>query len=260
MTARSPRHSRDELRELLLDMGRSILREEGLGTGAESLTFKRVFDRLEVETGIRLTHASVIRRVWRNQAEFQADVLVAVAKAENENEFDLTVGSVEPILAEVDRSTPASRRAALRELCRVGAAANLQAMRESRNWPLWISVWALAAGDETLDDRKKIEAALVAGYDAFNHRIQEVYASLVDFLGFRVREPFALRHFTVAVDSLGQGCGLRDRVDDSHKAVIVRPTGPGGAAQEWTLYGIAFEAVVEQFFELDPEWRLEDHS
>ena len=56
-----------------------MLREEGLGTGAEALTFKRVFDRVEEDTGVRLTNASVIRRVWENQAEFQVDVLVTIA-------------------------------------------------------------------------------------------------------------------------------------------------------------------------------------
>ncbi len=241
-------------------MGRAILLEEGLGTGAESLTFKRVFDRLQADTGTRVTNASVIRRVWRNQAEFQADVLVAVAGTENENEFDLTVATVAPVLADVDRSTADSRAAALRELCRLGAAANLAAMRESRNWPLWMSVWALAAGAEPLDDRKKIEAALQGGYDTFNQRIQDVYAAIIDFLGFRVRAPFALRQFTVAADSLGQGSGLRDRVDDSHNEAILRPTGAGGALQEWTLFGVAFEALVNQFFELDPDWHLEDHA
>ena len=34
---------------MLLDAGRSILRDEGLGTGAEAITFKRVFDRVERE-------------------------------------------------------------------------------------------------------------------------------------------------------------------------------------------------------------------
>jgi hypothetical protein len=48
-----PRRNRDELRELLLRSGQSILREEGLGTGAEMLTFKRVFDRVEKDTGVR---------------------------------------------------------------------------------------------------------------------------------------------------------------------------------------------------------------
>jgi hypothetical protein len=232
-----------------------MLAEDGLGTGAEALTFKRVFDRLEEDTGIHLTNASVIGRVWRNQAEFQADVLAAIAQAENENEFEHTIGSVGPILDRADVATPESRWAVMRELCRVGGAANLEAMRESTNWPMWISVWALAAGQEPREDRKKLVAALMSGYESFNDKIEGAYMAILDLVGFRLRPPFTVRQFTVAADSLGQGCGLRDRVDDAHQESIIRDTGPGGTPQEWTLFAVAFEALVHQFFEIDPDWR-----
>ncbi len=124
---------------------------------------------------------------------------------------------------------------------------------------MWVGVWSVAAGAEPPEYRKRIEAALVSGYNSFNGRIEEVYAALMAFLGFRLRERFTLRQFAVAADSLGQGCGLRDRIDDSHKELILRATGPGGAEQEWTLFGIAFEALVSRFFEIDPEWQA-DHG
>jgi hypothetical protein len=229
-----------------------------MGTGAEALTFKKVFDRLEQDSGIRLTNASVIRRVWQNQADFQADVLVAVARAENEGEFERTVAVVAPVLAELDPQSEASRLATLRELIRVGTEANMTAMRESINWPLWIAVWGLATGHEPFDHRKRIVAALVEGYDTFNSRIEAVYEALTQILGLRLRENFTFRQFTVAIDSLGQGSGLRDRIDDAHKVPVVRATGPDGEPQEWTLFGVAFEAIVNQFFEIDHDWRSED--
>jgi len=43
---RVTRHSRDELRELILETGRTMLKEEGLSSGATALTFKRVFARI----------------------------------------------------------------------------------------------------------------------------------------------------------------------------------------------------------------------
>ena len=253
---RRERRSREETRALLLQMGALVVRDEGLG----AVTFKKVFDRLEKERGVHLTNASVIGRVWRNQADFRADVLVAVALEENEAEIDRTLGGVGPTLAEVDRSTPEARRAAMRELCRLGGAANLQAMRESTNWPLWISAWDLAVSSEDLAARARVERALVAGYDAFNERIEEVYRVITELLGYRVRDSLTLRQFTLAVDALGQGCGLRDRIDSRHPDNILRPTGPGGEEQPWTLFGIAFEGLVSQFFELDPAWQPEEDS
>ena len=35
---------------------------------------------------------------------------------------------------------------------------------------------------------------------------------------------------------------------------VERPTGPEGTPQQWTLFGIALAALVEQFVEPDPEW------
>ena len=61
--------------------GLAILHEEGLGIAVRELTFKRVLDRVEADSGIRVTNASVIRRVWEHQADFQSDVLAAVAAA-----------------------------------------------------------------------------------------------------------------------------------------------------------------------------------
>ncbi len=256
MAARQPRHNREELRELLLQKGQAILREEGLGTGAEVLTFKRVFDRIERDTGIRLTNAAVIRRMWENLADFQTDVLVAIAQDENEDEFNRTVEAVVPILATVDLTSRENRERALRELCRVGGAANVRAVRQSSYWPLSIAVWALAAFDEPPGQRKKIEEALASGYDAFTNRIAEVYAALAKLLGFRLREKFTLHQFAVAADALGQGCGLRDRVDRSKMEGIARATGPDDEMQEWTLFAVAFEGLVLQFFEIDPAFEV----
>ncbi len=254
MTAKRPRQSREELRKLLLETGRTILREDGLGTGAEALTFKRVFDRVDDETGIRLTNASVIRRVWENQAEFQIDVLVSIALGDYDADVDVAMDYIRPVLANVDRSSPESRAQAMRELCRVGGGANAQAVRQSSNLPSWIGVWALAASGGSFDYRKKIEDALLAGSEVFTERIQRLYAAMISYLGFRLREVFTLRQFVVAADALSQGYGLRDRIDSSIDERIIRQTGPGGEAQEWSLFAVAFEGLIWQFLEIDPEW------
>jgi hypothetical protein len=35
---------------------------------------------------------------------------------------------------------------------------------------------------------------------------------------------------------------------------ILRPTGPDGQEQEWTLFGIGMDALQQLLFEADPEW------
>jgi hypothetical protein len=255
MAEKRPRISREELRTLLLEQGQAILQEEGLGSGAVSLTFKKVFDRVESDTGIHLTNASVIRRVWENQAEFQTDVLAAVAEDENRDEVDRTIGAVAPLLEGLDLTTVDSRDRALRELCRVGGAANVEAVRESGYWPLSIAVWAVAVFDARPRHRQQLESALTTGYDAFTARITEAYAGLAAFLGLRLREQFTMQQFAVAAEAFGEGCGLRDRVGHTDLRGITRHTGPGDDPQEWTLFAVGFEALVRMFFEFDPDWQ-----
>lgn len=253
-TARQRKQSREELRTLLLDTGRAILQEEGLGTGAEALTFKRVFDRVEEQTGLRLTNASIIRRVWDNQAEFQADVLVSIATDDGSAEIEYTEAAIAPFLEHLDVSSPEARWQSAAELCRVAGAANVEALERSPNWTSWIGVWALATAGNSREHHRRIEAALVDGYNTFTRRFVELYAGMAALLGFRPREGLTLRHFAIAAESLAEGCGLRSRVDRSDMFAIVRPTGPDGAPREWTLFAVGLEALARQFFDLDPEW------
>jgi len=106
---RQPKRSREELHALLIDAGRSILREEGFGTTSGNLTFKKVYERVERDAGVRLTNASVIRRVWENQAEFQADVLVAIAQDEDRPEIERTIAALSAVFDGLDFSTVESR-------------------------------------------------------------------------------------------------------------------------------------------------------
>ena len=80
MATDRPRLSRDELHNLFIEAGRAILREEGLGAGGDSLTFKRVRERVEADTGIRITNASLIGRIWEDQFDYQTDVLATARR------------------------------------------------------------------------------------------------------------------------------------------------------------------------------------
>ena len=239
VTRRQPKQSRDELRGLLVETGRSILRDEGLGAGAESLTFKRVFDRVERDTGVRLTNASIIRRVWENQADFQADVLVAIAADDSDAEIRRMLDSVGGVYDQRVKAT---------------GDASLAALRESADWPSWMGVWGLAAGGTPLEYRRRIRSALIDGYEDFTVKYVRVYADMAAVLGFRPREGLTFRQFAIAAESLGEGCELRNRINPAEMQAILRPTGADGGGEEWALFAIGLEALAVQFFEIDPDW------
>ena len=125
--AARPRRSREELHDIVLTAGREVLLSEGLGTGAEHLTFKKVLAHVEETQGIRVTNASVIRRIWDNQEEFQLEVVRSLVESQGDREVEASSDVLDEAIGRIDVSTPASRRASLAELIRVGCAAFLDA-------------------------------------------------------------------------------------------------------------------------------------
>ena len=247
------RRSKEDIRSMLLEAAQAMLREEGLGVGTDALTFKRVFERVERDTGMRLTNASVIKRVWENQADYQTDVLLGIAADEGHAEMDRTLTALVPTLETLDVSTPEARWSTMRELCRIGGNANINALRESDNWSLWFSVWSQATTGEITDQKEALQVALLRGYDSVTEMYEATYQALLDLLGLRVRPGMTMRQFTILVGALAEGCTLRYRVDGDMGELDL-PTGPGGEDQEWTLFSVATEALALRFFELDPDW------
>jgi hypothetical protein len=238
---------------MLLEAALEILREEGLHTGSVNLTFKRVFERVQARTGIQVTNASVIKRIWENQADFQADVLVAVANDQSRPELGLIFTALRPILDEADLSTPESRARLVQQVCRVGGQANSIATAESPNYPLWMHVVATAMTTSHVEQRERIQLALRQGYTSFTKFWEESFATLATLLGLRIRPQSEMSQFVMVLAALDQGFSIRHRINGQVERVT-RPTGPNGEDEEWTLFAVGLEALVHEFFEPDPTY------
>ena len=125
------RRSRAELHKIVLDAGRDLLLSEGLGTGAEHLSFKRVLSHVADTRGIRITNASIIGRIWENQEEFQTDVIRSIVDQQVEEEVQDTSDALVAAMGRLDVSTPELRRASLGELIRVTSAQYLSSASTS---------------------------------------------------------------------------------------------------------------------------------
>ncbi len=249
----TPRRTREDLRQLLVEAGTEIVWEEGLAAGAEHVTFKRAFEHLEERRGIRVTHASVIGRIWENQEEFQRDVLTMMAELEVLDADDVFAASL-PGLDELDRSTAEARWRATAELCRTECGAMFDSILRSPTWSRWMAIWALAVVDSGSSRKKPIVEALLRGEIRATDRYEESYAAAMQVLGLRMREPFTVRQLALSVVAFGQGCALRAGVDKTTSHGIDRATGPEGAEQPWTMFAIGVEALIQQFIEIDPDW------
>ena len=244
-----------ELEQAILAAGRSLLTIEGLTTGVEHLTFKRVFDHLEETTGIRVSNSSVIGRIWRDQVEFQQALLGSALDENVDDELDASLDPVVALLEEADRSSIAMRWVLMRELCRIGGEANLDWITQGPTWPIWVGAWAAAVTGPRNEHRAHLAERMHENYERYTTNYEAVYAMIFDFAGFRMREPLTIRQFSIAVGALVEGCGLRDLVDSEAVRGILLPTGPEGRTQEWSIFTIGLEALLRQFVEPFPGWR-----
>jgi hypothetical protein len=104
------------------------------------------------------------------------------------------------------------------------------------------------------EDRRRIEAALQQSYLLATEHLDGIYQFVLGLVGYRVRPGLTIRQFTISAEALTEGILLRERVNAHHFEGILRPTGADGQEQEWTLLGVAVDALAEVFFELDPDW------
>ena len=231
----------------------AILAEEGLRTGAD-LTFKRVFARVEADTGVRLTNASVIRRVWVDQADFQSEIMARVVAGTNEvGQLGAALDLLGPLLVTFDLSTPESRWAALVEITRLAGEVAIRSRVGTRNWELWVGVWVVTVTNPGNKSDPKLRQALAEGLEETGEAWDQLFEAIMVQLGLRLRRGLTLRQLTESTGAMAAGYALRQASRDGAQ-VCERPTGPGGERQEWTLLGIGLEAVGTQFLEIDPDW------
>jgi len=247
------RRSREELRSIVLDAGRDVLLSEGLGTGAEHLSFKRVLSHVEATRGIRITNASVIGRIWENQEEFQLDVINSVANFQGDEEVALTYEALASAIDLVDVSTPERRRASLAELIRVACGQYMSAASTSAATIQMALVTYVAASQATSGDNP-----LLASYRETNARLtrryEELYTLGLQACGWRVRPQYSMHDVASLLSAIAEGLLLHGLVDPDafRPTVLVREL--DGAEVEWTPQGLTMNSLVEFYCEPDPDW------
>ncbi|MGZ4694188.1 MAG: hypothetical protein ACXWBN_16860 [Acidimicrobiales bacterium] len=258
----STRIKREELRDLLLREGVALLLEEGVQVGLGSVTFPRVFERVEASTGRRVTAASVYERLWASQSDFQWEVL-AVLVEDASTLDDRTRNRVRRILSTADRSSEAGRLGCLRELCQVVVQQHV--LEGSRRHHYRIVLAAVAAVSASEVDRGRPEGA-PEGVDRVRQALRDyvereteqlldLYMEIGGSLGLRTRAPLELRQFALAVGALGEGIALRLKYFPEYAQPIAVPSSPDRDEDEmWSLAGFGVEALVNAMIEVDPDW------
>jgi hypothetical protein len=98
-----------------------------------------------------------------------------------------------------------------------------------------------------------VKSALHGGYTTITEFWEESTGAFMAHLGLRFRAPWTMRQYTIVTTALSEGYALRQQIEGTLDPFML-PTGPGGELQEWTVFGLAMEALVVQCVEPDPDF------
>jgi hypothetical protein len=111
----------------------------------------------------------------------------------------------------------------------------------------------MATTDSPSDRRSRVQRSLQEGYASITEFWEKSTGVFMALLGLRFRPPWTMRQYTITSTALSEGYALRQHIEGRMEAFML-PTGPRDELEEWTVFGLAMEALVLQCFEPDPDF------
>jgi hypothetical protein len=248
------RRKRADLKRLVLEAGVEVLERDGIGFGAEDLTYAKVFEHLEQTAGLRVTRGSVHERIWESQRDFQLEVLAAVVEWDVVSFLGETRATVEATVNEADLSTHAAREEAMRFLLRVTPMQSIQRSKTVDKWALWHatvhSVFSHSSTDENVATVRQV--ATTAYHKLFTART-ELYFDAAQMLGYRIRQVPGLTErqmvekWTSMILAMADGFSIREGAGLIEAFEL--PSGPDGSPEQWDDFSFALWQVMPAFLE-----------
>jgi AcrR family transcriptional regulator len=228
-----PRRTGEETKDLLIRTGISMLLDRGITAGVSHIRLQEVVRRAGLTTGAAY-------RLWADQDAFHHDLAVAAATwraampiAEPWSNIAGLVESGAPLMAAV----------------RVGSQAHVDTFddadrRHQRSARSFLVALALRATSGSWSD---LRDASVARHAESVREFAEMYRSVLALYRRRMRPPFTVEDFTVAMAALGEGFALQAIEGIPHPHL--KRAGPPGVGEDWTLFGLSVWALTEGYTE-----------
>ncbi len=220
------RHTIDETRALLLDTGLRLLKERGLFVGVTHVRLSEVVAEAGMTTGAAY-------RCWDDQEAFHRDLALAAVRFRDHGSIDATVQRIRSL---VDDHAP------LAEVLRTGAEANLHRYPEDAGFLITIPLRMTSPTDPEL-----AQASSERHHEAMTS-FASLYDALLGVYGRRMRAPRTTMHLAETLGALSEGFAIQMLSGETHPHVRREDIGED-VGSDWTLLGLAVEAIVERYTE-----------
>ena len=241
---RPPKYPPAEVRQRLVDAAIERLRVSGVESGLDVVTLDGAIIDASVPRGMSY-------KIWREGGEVSpqdafrhATVLAllaipAVAGLPKTKEFAAT--QIDNHREQLTSTNIETRRDAVREIIRVVAAFNHDALKDSIDWRLYMALRTAAITRPDADEA--VMDALRNGEDFLIRSYSDFYTDVASRAGLRLRDEFDMLQFSTAAYSLNEGLATRLTTSVSQSSI----TSPNGT--RWSLFAVALEGLIYRFFE-----------
>jgi len=236
---RKPRFTSAELAGRTLDAALDAVLRAGVGSGLDAIRIEKVI--VEADVPRAATYELWDRRGAGTSQENlrRATVVEIIQNMPSGNVARTTEYALERIAehADVFENGSTAERAAVRSvLIRDVSAFNNRLLQDQR----WRVYRTLASSVGTQQD-PELRAAVVDGENALLDSYGEMYRQLAAIFDLELRPGFEMRHFVISTYALNEG--LSNRIGGQFTDQTLMLDG-----DEWTVFGIGFEALVDRYF------------
>lgn len=249
---RPPKFPPDEVRTRLLEAALETLRVNGVSSGLDAVTLDGAILDADVPRGMSY-------KIWRTedgtpQDAFRRATVLHILRMPAKTGLPATRQLTESELAkrsdELESDDPEVRHNLFREMVRLVGEFNYLTLENSSNWKLYSAIRTAALTRP--DPDTEVLDALRAGEEYLIDMYSGLYLDVAQAIGMQLRAEYRIEEFAAACYGVNEG--LSGRLSSNYRKVgIERPTGPDGEIREWTLFSVAFEALIEHFFEWDDQ-------
>lgn len=153
-----------------------------------------------------------------------------------------------------DLTTREGRERLIRELIRVAAKRNFDAITRSTQWRTYVALTATALSLPEDESRQRVQKALQAAEHKFLGNMSQFYDDMATVLGYKLRQHVRSFETVAAVGgSIVEGLALRQILVPHILARQVMLPGSNGI-EEWHLAAASFLDLIMGMVEPDPDY------
>ena len=245
-TRRSPRLTDEETARRMLETGVSAVHSTGLQLSFDLVSLEALIESADVSR-------SAVYRRWPTKAHYFADLLLELAGSTHPATAAYSQSTVETACdvaeAFIDMlRTPKGRKQVVVEMCRQGALENYNSIRDGHEWATYVALQAtMLSLPPELDLESRIRAALRRSEDNFVERMSAFYLSMVDVVGYNLRDIPGITFDTLATmgAAVVEGLAINTTIiTEISETTFEADPFSAGMISPWSMPALGFTSIL----------------